>query len=377
MKTKLSFLIITILMSMAAYGQNIDKQRMDRDLEVAKNVIQSLLGKDNSYLMWSRNIDASYLEGYGVIFTLPNDFVYSVGRSRAVGVTAYSRAEGTYKRAEAAAFAEEKEEAADEAEAREKAATEAIEKTKEAITNFLVDYSDLIGQIEPTEKIMIHSKNQDDFLISIVGEGSNTWSIGEEGGTSGFSAEILKKDISEYKQGKISREDAIKRIKFTEAKPEVKEQDLELFASIVRRLYSPDLSNTFFTEREPRYEKLEGFGVIFYMNTYSSYENDRLYSMPVLGRDDVNADERQETIEELFPIFEEELKGVLIEYGRTIKSIDDDEVILMKVKSTRCKGCSIPTSIELSVKKSVLSQFDQRKISLEEAKKSVKIQRQM
>jgi hypothetical protein len=112
------------------------------------------------------------------------------------------------------------------------------------------------------------------------------------------------------------------------------------------------------------------------MNTYSSYENDRLYSMPVLGRDDVDADERKKTIEELYPVFEEELKEVLVEYGRTIKSVDDDEVIMIKIKSTRCKDCSIPESLELTVKKSILSQFDQRKISLDEAKRSVKIQRQ-
>jgi hypothetical protein len=377
MKTKISLLIIIILMSMTTYGQNVDMERMDRDLEVAKNVIESLLGQDNSYFMWSRNIDASYLEGYGVIFTLPNDFVYSVGSGRAVGVSSYRRAEADYRRSEAAVLAEEDaKEKADQAEAMEKAATEAGEKTKEAITNFLVDYSDLIGQLNPTEKIMVHSKAQDDFLISIVGEGSSTWSIEEEGGTSSFSAEIERKDVSEYKQGKITREEAIKRIEFTESKPAEKEQDLELFASIVRRLYSPDLSKTFFTEKEPRYERLNGFGVIFYMNTYSSYENDRLYSMPVLGRDDVDADERKKTIEELYPVFEEELKEVLVEYGRTIKSVDDDEVIMMKIKSTRCKDCSIPESLELTVKKSILSQFDQRKISLDEAKRSVKIQRQ-
>ena len=357
MKTKLSLLILIIIMSMTAYGQNVDMQRMERDLEVAKNVMQSLLGKDNSFFMWSRNMEASYLEGYGVIFTLPNDFAYSFGTS---GVVV-----GRPRKDDAVVIAE----------GTEKSSAEGIEKVKEAITIFLVDYSDLIGQLGPSEKIMVHSKTRDNILINIVGNRNSSWSLGEER-TSSFSAEILKKDISEYKRGKISRDEAISRIEFTEAKFEEKERDLELFASIVRRLYSPDLSKTFFTEREPRYERLKGFGVIFYMNTYSSYENDRLYSMPVLGRDDVDADERKKTIEQLYPIFEEELKGVLVEYGRTIKSIDDDEVILMKVKSTRCKDCSIPGSIELSVKKSVLSQFDQRKISLEEAKSFVKLQRQ-
>jgi hypothetical protein len=86
----------------------------------------------------------------------------------------------------------------------------------------------------------------------------------------------------------------------------------------------------------------------------------------------VNEEERKKTVMELYPKFKEDIKSVLVEYGRTISSLEENEMILLKIKTTKCEGCGIPKSLEVSVKKSVLTQFDQRKISLDEALKAVK-----
>jgi len=236
-----------------------------------------------------------------------------------------------------------------------------------------MNYADIIGQLKPDEKIMVHAKSGNNSWAYSYGINSGGSAVLAGERNSGFSAEVRKGDISDYKQGKINRKQMRDKVVINETKPEELERDLELFATIVKRLYSPDLSKTFFTSQSPRYERLTGFGVIYYLDTYSSYENDNFYSMPVLNRNDVTSDERIQTIEKLFPVFEDDFKSVLIEYGRTILSLDEDEVLLFKVKSTKCVSCSIPKSIDFSVAKSVLTQFDQRKISLIDAKKQVKV----
>ena len=329
MKTKIGLITAFTLLSVAVFAQNIDMERMNRDLEVAKDILHSLVGQNEGYVMWGRNIEASYLEDYGVIFTLPNNYVYSYGATgRAVIVDTDRRRER-----------ESEGRSSTEAEV----VQEGLSRTRSSVETFLVDYATIIGQLDSDDRIMVHAKERDDVYISVFGEGES-WSVREDG-EHNFSAEIQAGVISDYKQGKISREQAIAKIEFKESEPKEKEQDLELFASIVKRLYSPDLSKTFFTSNTPNYERLEGFGVIFYMKTYSSYENDDLYRMPTLGRDDVSSEERKKTIEELYPQFEQDLKATVIEYGRTISSLQEDDVIMLKVVSTRCDQCSIPKSM--------------------------------
>jgi hypothetical protein len=64
----------------------------------------------------------------------------------------------------------------------------------------------------------------------------------------------------------------------------------------------------------------------------------------------------------LYPVFELELKDNILEYGRTVKSLDDDEELVFRVNMTKCTGCDIPSSLELSIKASVLKEFNAGKI---------------
>ena len=45
----------------------------------------------------------------------------------------------------------------------------------------------------------------------------------------------------------------------------------------------------------------------------------------------------------------------------------DDELVIFDVTLTKCKGCGIPASIEVSVKASVLKDFGSGKISKDAA----------
>jgi len=168
-----------------------------------------------------------------------------------------------------------------------------------------------------------------------------------------------------------------KRIRFERSKPKEKIQDLELFASIVKRLYSPDLSETFFTDRTPSYERIDNYGAIFYMKTYSSYANKDLYEMPVLSRSDIDSEERKQTIIKLYPQFEADMKMVMLDYGRTISSLGDNESLVMDIKLTRCEGCNIPKSIVLTAPMQIINQYGQQKISIESASKQIKIKKVM
>lgn len=427
---------------------------MNRDLEIAKNVLATMLKGESDSWYGSNSINASYVQGYGVIFTIPKHYsMIHVRPPRAVvaprvrvrtgvsddgtiiikeDIKAYAEeAEKLAKKQEelmkkqeelakqqeelSEAEKEELEEAMAElefnaqniAEIAKEAEAQALlwrseysenleasmEKTEQAIVTFLADYADLIGQLKSTDNILVKQDSpfEEEIFVLGIDESEDVWvdaesdeDLDESGSTgiysgknkgSGFSAEVSKKVITDYKTGKIDFDTFREKVNIKRAAPERKSADLDMFANIFKQYYSPKMSTTFFTERTPDYEILDNFGVIYTINTYSSYVDGRYYSMPVLDKEKVSSEERKAAIEELYPKFETELKSFIIDYGRTIRSLENDDIVLLKIKMTKCEDCTIPKSVDVSVKISTLKLFDQQKISREKALASIEIKK--
>jgi hypothetical protein len=72
---------------------------------------------------------------------------------------------------------------------------------------------------------------------------------------------------------------------------------------------------------------------------------------------------------------EKELKENMLEYGRTIKSLKDDESLIIQVTVTKCKGCNIPSTLELTVKGSVLKDFNAGKVDQSTAMTKINVKK--
>ena len=208
-------------------------------------------------------------------------------------------------------------------------------KVIEAAKTFLLDYGDMITQLSAAERIIV--SNQGDRPRVWVNKYFNAPN------RTHLSVEVLKGDLTQYKQNKISREQASSKIKVinTESVSEV-EPDLELLSSIFSRLYRPDLSKTFFVQDNVYFERLKDYGVVYYMQALSSQElgYTRRYVMPTVGLEDVDQATRDKTVKELYPKFEQELKDNILEYGRTLKSLGfvSKSSILTKYRSELLKS---------------------------------------
>jgi hypothetical protein len=62
-------------------------------------------------------------------------------------------------------------------------------------------------------------------------------------------------------------------------------------------------------------------------------------------------------VTELYPKFEQELKENMLEYGRTLKTLGDEEVLVFNTTLTKCVKCGIPSTVELTIKSSVLKEY--------------------
>jgi hypothetical protein len=371
MKTIVRFWVAAILavivQANSAFAQKADMERMERDIEVAENVLSTLIRQEVSPQgrFFGLEVKGIYQEGYGVTFRLPSDYSTPIfdrfERGNGEGtiiyrdnlqptqVYSYSTTEGRERTKEEKNASELKEKVAERRKVSMDSARNAYnDRLIKASKDFLIDYSDFLTQLSPTERIVVTNKNE-----------NRSWYY-KEAKRRLISIEVSKADITAFKQGKLTRDQALSKLKVVNTEVvDTKEQDLELLTSIFGRLYRTDLAKTYFSsENNIYYERLKDYGVIYYMETFSSNEPmPGKLTLPTQGMTDVDKATRDKKVTELYPKFEQELKENMLEYGRTIRSLSDEEVLLFNVSLTKCKGCGIPSTVEVSVKNSVLKDF--------------------
>jgi hypothetical protein len=373
----MSSVLVLVIGAHVATAQKIDDERMRRDISVAENVLGTLIKQQfsNQRTFFQLEIKGNYQQGYGVTFSLPADYTtpiaFTLGSGN--GVVVYS---DEFEEPATIDIRGSEDGSDDRAVVNGRNTYKLKEKTKgrtrgvdmdsirdaynlkviEAAKEFILDYSDMISQLGPQERIVV--TNQGNQPRAWVGQYFNAPN------RTHLSIEALKSDIAQYKAGKLTRAQADAKIKVvnTESTNAV-EPDLELLSSIFSRLYRVDLSKTYFTEENIYYERLKDYGVIYYMQVYSSSERDyKRFDMPTLNLQDVDQATRNKKVGELYPAFERELKENVLEYGKTVKSLKDDEVLIFQVRLTRCASCGIPSSLEISVKGSVLKDVNAGKM---------------
>lgn len=421
MKKLILILVLPLFFGFKA-GDEIDEKRMNRDLEIAKNILATLIKSNADSWFGGSSIDASYIRGYGVVFTIPEHLVYFHRGGNLMVIPEMppmpdvevefdfdedfefsekeiAKAEKEMKKQKEIMKQHEKAMKKQQFEMQKQAeemaraeadialseeremngflmtseAQEAID-WEEIMITFMTDYADLIGQLEPDEMVVVKQNAPHNDLVFIWSDGGRQEKIEKESGN--ISAEVSRKDISAYKSGKIKKDEFISRIDIKKAELKKKVPDLEMFANIFDRFYSRDLSETFYSQSKPRYEVLDGFGAVFYIETSSGSRSSYIrarssgtnsFSYSVAPDADAPKDE------ELYLKFKEDIKAFMLDYGRTIRSLDADDKVLLNIKINSCRDCSVPQAIEVSTKMSVLKNYDQQKLSREKAENQIEI----
>lgn len=387
---RIGWIIGLVVAGFAAVAQqpSAADQRMTRDIEVAENILGTMLRQESGRRgFFGAEVKGNYVPGYGVTLRLP---VFGRGDAFAVvapgwGDTpeAMEIAPGAYsysysyrnsfedKAKEEALRIREKDQIRSQTKPAQKrkqvdldsAMTKSRKRFMDVAKNFLADYGDVIGGLKPEERIVVTNRS-DNFEP----EFEVVWiSGGRQGRRALLSVETRRGDIEQLKQGKINRDEFMKRLKVIDAESsETVDPDLEVFSSLFGRLYREDLSSTYYAQGNLNYERMKDFGVIYYMKVYSSMETDPgEFSMPTLQLRDVPQDERNKKVKELYPRFESDLKDNIVEYGRTIRSLKDNEQLVFQVRLTKCEACGIPESLEMSINASALKDYSSGKASKE------------
>ncbi len=408
MKRLTTFLITIALIFQGAIAlAQIDEAKMERDLRVASGVLVSLMNNDNDYLFGGGEPEGNYVEGFGVIFTIEDQMVFKYNYK-----TQYQIVGSAHRDAQVAIGETQRVQRKVEREMREKvegeenhrelvfvpsppvspvgsfkisgspkeidelmienenASKEFTKKLREAFEIFLVDYSQLISQLKPTDKFLLTTKNGSSVDFVFVGDKYGNL---ENKKNSRLSAEMLVKDHRDFNAGKLTREKLIAKIKFAENTEIEKKPDLDLFSNMLKTTYNSKYTETYFMSSIPKYEVLTGLGVLYSVKVFSSYSDGGVYKMPALNKTGMSEEERNKAVEAMYPQFVNGFKESIIRYGSTIKSLETGENLIVKVKMTKCDTCTFPSTIEFMVDKSVLDQFSKGSLTLAQAKAKVKL----
>lgn len=365
MKFWITGIIALTIQSQTSFAQTIDEDRMKRDIEVGENVLATLIKHEinQQHTFFGLDIKGSYQPGYGVTFRLPGNYsmpfaiaisgddvrngsVISQGNSYRYSITTNGSSEEEERNDNEVYKLKQKTKDRKRL-SNDSIRTEYNDRVIKAAKDFILDYGDFISQLAPDEKIIV--TNQGDRHHFYFNSAKRTR----------ISVEGARADITALKQGKLSRDQAMKKLTVVNTESvETKEPDLEMLSSIFSRLYRPDLSKTYFTEGNVYYERLKDYGSIFYIQMVSSIERDlNKFNIPTLALDNLDKETRDKKVAGLYPAFEKDMKENILEYGRTIKSLKDDEVLVFNVALTKCTGCGIPSTLELSITSSVLKEF--------------------
>lgn len=382
--------------------------RLDRDIAVAENVLNTLIKQEFSKRnFFPVNVKGTYRSGYGATFIVPTDMLSPmvwgsndiIMLDGAPGSYAYSFSTSpepdrlpvleTETAKDKAISDRERNEAriakTKATEERERVAVGGGVKTRskkanrdsisavvnakivEVAKNFLADYGDLLSELKPEEKVIVTNRS----------ENSQHWYWNQNEKRSILVVEALKGDLTAFRQGKISREQLLAKIKVTNTESSgQREPDLEVLTSAFSRLYDSELSSTYFMQGNSFYERLNDFGAIVYMQVYSSNQTSSgLLNMPTVNLREVDQETRDKKVKELYPAFEKELKENILQYGSLVRSLKDNEQLVFNVALTKCKGCGIPSDIEVSAPLSVLRDYSSGKMDKNSALSKITVKK--
>lgn len=426
------------------FAQQVDMENIDREIKVAENVLSSLLKEtfksENGMAMLggsAHSVKGSYLNDFGVLFNiaapnLMNNHYWHWSDGNPGAIIIDGRRKGTYRyrynsddcdNCDEKEEEREKERDEEEEDNNEELLSVMEDKFRAFIHLFVKDYAFMLRSVPESEKIVIKMSIGNHIL---VGSGSWQGNIRHSGAT--ISATIKKSDILAYQKDQISEEALMESIVFVgekgEDENEAENRNFEIIASIFEKLYPTHSGKPFRMYGRPSYEKVEGLGVIFYLNLGSRFNFDFDFNfnfdvepfvidLERLNSDNLTEDKKKELekeIEEKAQAFKEkaeklkdknlavvkmieeeqnpekldsayndflaELKQNIVEYTSFVKDLAPDEGLIFKIQLPKCEGCNVmPEKLEIIAKQPVLEGYRKGTITLEDAVKQLMVDR--
>ena len=383
----ITLLFLSVLSTNVLCAQNaIDANRMNRDINIMENILQELFktsweARGNTVHVKSTglffggnssDIRGTYLPGYGIIFTIPGGPPGFITYSDTGEDKSYSY---TFRYSDDASS--------------EKSVSE--ESVTRRIREFLREYGSTIGQLSENDRIMVVYNTQYQIREFPFIDSSDDQKRQQLLPTISVVAQV--KDLQDYRSGNLSEDELNQRLSISKSDAESKDRlDLKVMANIFETALKEQEGPAFRIRGSINYLSLDNFGALFFfdaryssrtgaggfffnMPEFSSFSLDtegkaRVEVQRALEKElDQSRKQQEETTEEItkgYNTFINNLREYLVDYGRTLSSVQRDQHIMISA-SISSSIDEIPERVDLQIKKSVLEAMDKGNTNRDEA----------
>ena len=251
----------------AQNNRELDQERLVNDLRIMEGILDKLLTPSgNTFFSSESGSQGFYLPEYGVIFAVPISKPFSESLfvlpniARVLRIPTASGNDDKNDDSFRISFGfDESEEEEERAKRKEEKEKKELERISSKVSDFLGIYADAIGQLSERDKIAIYlfnSSNQSPEHLFYV----------------------LKKDIIEFRSGKIKSKTFKKRIKYSSLlKNDDMSSQIDIMAYVLNTSLNAPKSGAYnfrMTDNGVNGLYLEGFGALFIVNSHpDSYRN--------------------------------------------------------------------------------------------------------
>lgn len=374
-------LIILLLFPFWLKAQNMDLERVERDISTASDILEALL-KENRLHSTSNSspVQGIYKENKGIVFSIlgyvNRSFIYSSSFKSNRGNIKKQKITNngvsiTYRNGKKVKMTRE--------EYNDSLKLRYLQRVEQLTEDFITNYAVLLSGIATNDSVKFIYQSNKTIVF-----------YGEDKTTSPIEISVAKKDLDAFINGNT------KEIKTKVVKNVIKLdknyfQEFELTHNILQKKCNEYLAikggrNSFSYVRE--------VGVTFWLgnkfyngirttnriSTTNHISRTNHVSTTTIYRDNriiTKGDKIDSTKydEKAFEKFQEKMTKDIIEYGRTLKNVQPDEFIFVKIPNLNVLSDfrDAPKNLEFVVRKSVLNDYNLQKLSLEEAIKKVEV----
>ena len=198
-----------------------------------------------------------------------------------------------------------------------------------------------------------------------------------------ISVSAKKSDLDSYRAGRLNA-DAFQNRLSVSTSQDKERLDLKVLGNIFGTALGEGDGNEFhlINSNSLSYMYLENFGALYSLNLHRGHGfgtvSARLfptnYNEQTQAEVKVKLEERErklsETLEEEFDAMVARTKEFIIDYGRTLSSLKDDQYLMVSLNISESSDV-VPDRVDFQVKKSVFDQLDKGQISREAALNAV------
>lgn len=348
--------------------------KMERDIVILKNVLNELFTEGDSYIYRRGGVNGIYVPDRGVIFN----------------ISALNKFGGAYFPGNAAVLRLDTDKSEDGLDV-EELNVEREASLKKSSLEFLLNYGSLLSELKPNERIMLnvdYTEMHDLEKLKSSGQGVlYARTVSRNAGKKRMSSSISYSDIEAFMDGDINQSAAEGKVdqKIADLDEEVA-PDAKIMAGILDDLFQTTLDGKLKRRGNTSFSYFEGFGIMFDMKMGTSMRSSTVFietaGVSILRKDekeeevDKELEEYYKALEEEYPAFEALVKESILEYGRTLRSVKANEVVVVNIDlGTSFRKTKLPRSIQLMVPKSTITAYAKGNKTLEDAKSEIDIKK--